>query len=216
MYLTFSPGNNGENAYGPEPEAFEKPVVIPIVAAFVVFAGVQVYSVMKLQEATQKAAVAMQEIEQKQQELNEELRKLEQVDVSLQEGSHEQFGQDEAAGRETAAVRVAAGKMLAEDFFGSRSVSITSQLKTNLKAFKATCGRLPTAQEGVSVLAVGAKASGCTGWTGSSQDLAADNIDFPLYFQASGTNQVTLYTYGKDGQPGGEGENKDYRMDISL
>ncbi len=71
-------------------------------------------------------------------------------------------------------------------------------------------GRYPTTQEGLSALA--AKPAGAENWEGPylTRGLPNDPWGRPYIYQCPGAHgEYDLYSYGRDGVQGGEGEDKD-------
>lgn len=78
-----------------------------------------------------------------------------------------------------------------------------------LDQFRLDVGRYPTTQEGLNALAVN---PGADKWEGPylKKGLPADPWDRPYQFQSPGSHgEYDLWSYGRDGQPGGDGEDKD-------
>jgi len=78
-----------------------------------------------------------------------------------------------------------------------------------LDQFRLDVGRYPTTQEGLNALAVN---PGADKWEGPylKKGLPADPWDRPYQFQSPGSHgDYDLWSYGRDGQPGGDGEDKD-------
>jgi general secretion pathway protein G len=78
-----------------------------------------------------------------------------------------------------------------------------------LDQFKLDTSRYPTTQEGLSVLMTN---PGIDGWEGPYLKKALPNDPWgkPYSYQCPGTHgDYDLLTYGRDGTPGGEGEDKD-------
>jgi general secretion pathway protein G len=78
-----------------------------------------------------------------------------------------------------------------------------------LDQFKLDTSRYPTTQEGLSVLMTN---PGIDGWEGPYLKKALPNDPWgkPYNYQCPGTHgDYDLLTYGRDGTPGGEGEDKD-------
>jgi general secretion pathway protein G len=78
-----------------------------------------------------------------------------------------------------------------------------------LDQFRLDVGRYPTAQEGLNALMVN---PGATGWEGPylKKALPADPWGKPYQYLCPGTHgEYDLLSYGRDGNPGGEGEDKD-------
>lgn len=70
-------------------------------------------------------------------------------------------------------------------------------------------GRYPTTQEGLNALVTN---PGIDNWQGPylRKSLPNDPWGKPYHYQSPGTHgEYDLVSYGKDGSPGGEGENKD-------
>lgn len=78
-----------------------------------------------------------------------------------------------------------------------------------LDAFRLDIGRYPTTQEGLAALTAN---PGIDGWDGPylKKGLPNDPWKKPYQYQVPGTHgDYDLFSYGADGAPGGEGENKD-------
>jgi general secretion pathway protein G len=78
-----------------------------------------------------------------------------------------------------------------------------------LDQFRLDVGRYPTTPEGLNALAVN---PGADKWEGPylKKGLPADPWDRPYQYQSPGTHgEYDLWSYGRDGQPGGDGEDKD-------
>jgi general secretion pathway protein G len=78
-----------------------------------------------------------------------------------------------------------------------------------LDQFRLDVGRYPTAQEGLNALMVN---PGVTGWEGPylKKALPPDPWGKPYQYLCPGTHgEYDLFSYGRDGNPGGEGEDKD-------
>jgi len=78
-----------------------------------------------------------------------------------------------------------------------------------LDQFRLDVGRYPTAQEGLNALMVN---PGATGWEGPylKKALPPDPWGKPYQYLCPGTHgEYDLFSYGRDGTPGGEGEDKD-------
>ncbi len=78
-----------------------------------------------------------------------------------------------------------------------------------LDQFRLDVGRYPTTQEGLNALAAN---PGVDKWEGPylKKGLPADPWDRPYQYQSPGTHgEYDLLSWGRDGQPGGEGEDKD-------
>ena len=80
-----------------------------------------------------------------------------------------------------------------------------------VEQFRLDMNRLPTTEEGLVVLNVAPANE--PNWTGPylKKDVPKDPWGHPYVYLAPGThnNDFDLMCYGKDGQPGGEGENAD-------
>jgi len=82
-------------------------------------------------------------------------------------------------------------------------------IEEGLDAFRLDTGRYPTTAEGLNALNVD---PGVDGWSGPYLKKTTPNDPWnkPYQYQSPGTHgEYDLYSYGKDGVPGGEGENKD-------
>lgn len=83
-------------------------------------------------------------------------------------------------------------------------------LGQSLDHFRLDTGRYPTTQEGLSALVTN---PGITNWDGpylKKNEIPKDPWGKAYTYQCPGTHsEYDLYSYGLDGTPGGEGENKD-------
>ncbi len=78
-----------------------------------------------------------------------------------------------------------------------------------LDAFRLDTGRYPTTSEGLNALTTG---PGVEGWSGPYLKKTTPNDPWgrPYQYQSPGSHgEYDLLSFGKDGAPGGEGENKD-------
>jgi len=78
-----------------------------------------------------------------------------------------------------------------------------------LDQFRLDVGRYPTGQEGLNALMVN---PGATGWEGPylKKAVPADPWGKPYQYLCPGTHgEYDLFSYGRDGNPGGDGEDKD-------
>ncbi len=78
-----------------------------------------------------------------------------------------------------------------------------------LDAFRLDTGRYPTTAEGLNALVTN---PGAEGWNGPylKKGIPNDAWKKPYQYQAPGSHgDYDLFSYGADGAPGGEGENKD-------
>jgi general secretion pathway protein G len=78
-----------------------------------------------------------------------------------------------------------------------------------LDQFRLDAGRYPTTQEGLNALMVN---PGVTGWEGPylKKALPPDPWGKPYQYACPGTHgEYDLFSYGRDGNPGGDGEDKD-------
>jgi general secretion pathway protein G len=78
-----------------------------------------------------------------------------------------------------------------------------------LDHFRLDVGRYPTTQEGLNALMVNA---GIEKWDGPylKKALPSDPWDKPYHYQCPGSHgEYDLFSYGRDGAPGGVGEDKD-------
>jgi general secretion pathway protein G len=87
-------------------------------------------------------------------------------------------------------------------------------LRGALQTMRLDISRWPTEQEGLGLLITKpASAEAAQGWAGPylDEDVPQDPWGHPYQFaaQASGNNPFTLYSYGADGKPGGEGQDAD-------
>lgn len=82
-------------------------------------------------------------------------------------------------------------------------------LGQGLDQFRLDAGRYPTTQEGLNALAVN---PGVPNWDGPYLKKAVPNDPWgrPYGYQSPGSHgEYDLYSYGRDGSPGGEGEDAD-------
>lgn len=83
-------------------------------------------------------------------------------------------------------------------------------LEKALDTYRLDVGRYPSSEEGLNALA--RKPGSVTGWNGPylKKDVPMDPWGHPYQFRSPGANaEIELTSYGKDGQPGGAGENAD-------
>ncbi len=84
-------------------------------------------------------------------------------------------------------------------------------LETALDEFRLDVGRYPTTEEGLDALIK--KPSGCEGWDGPylrKNKVPLDPWGRPYHYESPGEHgDYDLYSYGKDGKPGGKGEDAD-------
>lgn len=82
-------------------------------------------------------------------------------------------------------------------------------LGQTLDHFRLDVGRYPSMQEGLNALVTN---PGMENWEGPYLKKALPNDPWgkPYHYQAPGTHgEYDLFSYGRDGSPGGEGEDKD-------
>ena len=87
-------------------------------------------------------------------------------------------------------------------------------LRGALQTMRLDISRWPTEQEGLALLTTKpANAEAAQGWAGPylDEEVPQDPWGHPYQYapQASGNNPFTLYSYGADGKPGGEGQDAD-------
>lgn len=78
-----------------------------------------------------------------------------------------------------------------------------------LDQFRLDVGRYPTTQEGLNALMVN---PGIENWDGPylKKNIPNDPWNRPYHYQSPGEHgEYDLFSYGRDGSPGGEGEDKD-------
>ena len=84
-------------------------------------------------------------------------------------------------------------------------------LGTALDTFRLDCGRYPTAQEGLAALRQ--RPFGLDRWDGPylKKDVPKDPWDRPYYYRSPGEagRPYDLLSYGADGAPGGDSDNRD-------
>src|SRR5207247_6732696 len=84
-------------------------------------------------------------------------------------------------------------------------------LGTALDTFRLDVGRYPTTQEGLAALRQ--RPFGTDRWDGPylKKDIPKDPWDHPYYYRSPGAagRPYDLFSYGADGAPGGEGDNRD-------
>jgi general secretion pathway protein G len=85
-----------------------------------------------------------------------------------------------------------------------------NSLEQALDQFRLDVGRYPTTDEGLEAL--NSMPASAEGWSGPylKKAIPLDPWGKPFVYQQPGTNsEMDLYSYGKDGRPGGTGENAD-------
>ncbi|BCF93034.1 MULTISPECIES: type II secretion system major pseudopilin GspG [Paraburkholderia] len=85
-----------------------------------------------------------------------------------------------------------------------------SGLEKALDTFRLDVGRYPTTEEGLTALVT--KPATVTQWNGPylKKEVPLDPWGHPYQYQSPGANsEIDLRSYGKDGQPGGTGDNAD-------
>ena len=100
----------------------------------------------------------------------------------------------------------------------ARRVAAKAQINgfmTALGAYKLDTGLFPTTEQGLAVLR--AKPEGLTQWNGPylPQDIPNDPWGHPYVYASPGQANPSgfdLQSYGRDGRPGGEGEDADLRQ----
>ncbi|MCB1954260.1 MAG: type II secretion system major pseudopilin GspG [Rhodocyclaceae bacterium] len=97
---------------------------------------------------------------------------------------------------------------------GAKSKTANVQIKDfeqALELYKLDVGRFPSTDEGLNALV--AKPSSATGWNGpylKRKDLPADPWGRAYLYAAPGQHgEIDIYSYGADGNAGGDGENAD-------
>ena len=106
--------------------------------------------------------------------------------------------------------------LVAPKFFGrvgeAKQKSAKAQIElfgTALDALRLDVGRYPTTQEGLNSLVIN---PGVENWDGPyvKTGTITDPWKRPYQYQQPGTHgEFDLFSYGRDGNPGGEGEDKD-------
>ena len=94
-------------------------------------------------------------------------------------------------------------------------------LRGALQTMRLDISRWPTEQEGLALLTTKpANAEAAQGWAGPylDEEVPQDPWGHPYQYapQASGNNPFTLYSYGADGKPGGEGQDADIGYDDDV
>ena len=83
-------------------------------------------------------------------------------------------------------------------------------LEKSLDAYRLDTGHYPTTQQGLSALVT--QPSGTTGWAGPylKKGVPMDPWGHPYQYKSPGEHgEYDVWSYGKDGAPGGTGENAD-------
>ncbi|MCB1702155.1 MAG: type II secretion system major pseudopilin GspG [Pseudomonadales bacterium] len=83
-------------------------------------------------------------------------------------------------------------------------------LEQSLEMYKLDVGRFPSNEEGLSALVT--KPGSATGWNGPylKSDVPLDPWNREYLYKYPGEHgELDIYSYGQDGQPGGEGEDSD-------
>ncbi len=82
-------------------------------------------------------------------------------------------------------------------------------LKTALQTYRLDVGRYPSAEEGLAALQLRPEGAGAPTWAGPylDENLPADPWGNPYQYrdEPAGGQEFTLYSFGADGAPGGEG-----------
>ncbi len=95
----------------------------------------------------------------------------------------------------------------------AKAASDLATLSQQLQLFHHDCDRYPTSEEGLQALRVAP--SDVRNWSGpyTTKDIPADPWGNEYVYEEnagqSGSDSFTLYSYGSDGAPGGEGEAAD-------
>jgi general secretion pathway protein G len=87
-----------------------------------------------------------------------------------------------------------------------------AQLSSNLQTFHLNCDRYPTTEEGLQALRT--QPTDAPGWKGPyiTKDIPLDPWGNDYVYECpgpSGDDSFTLLSYGRDGAPGGEGDDAD-------
>jgi general secretion pathway protein G len=96
---------------------------------------------------------------------------------------------------------------------GAKTKTTSIQIKDleqSLEMYKLDVGRFPSTEEGLSALVE--KPGSATGWNGPylKSDVPMDPWNREYHYKYPGEHgELDLYSYGQDGQPGGEGEDAD-------
>ncbi|OOF20392.1 type II secretion system protein GspG [Salinivibrio sp. IB574] len=82
-------------------------------------------------------------------------------------------------------------------------------LSSAIKTYRLDTGELPTTEQGLSALMV--KPSNVVGWNGPylSKAIPNDPWNRPYHYELKPNYEFLLYSYGRDGEKGGEGEDAD-------
>lgn len=101
------------------------------------------------------------------------------------------------------------------DLFGRAQGKVAEiqigNLRNALDQFRLDMRRYPSSEEGLSAL-IERPANGAERWSGPYLDKTSgitDPWDRPYVYSSSGGSDYELASYGADGAPGGDGENKD-------
>jgi general secretion pathway protein G len=89
------------------------------------------------------------------------------------------------------------------------AIAQIASIEQGLDKFRLDTGRYPTTQEGLASLVTN---PGIEKWDGPyiKSSLLVDPWNKPYQYQSPGTHgEFDLFSYGRDGQPGGEGQDKD-------
>ena len=97
----------------------------------------------------------------------------------------------------------------------AKAASDIATLSSALSQFRLDCDRFPTTEEGLDALRT--QPSDVKGWrVYLEKPIPADPWGNPYVYEypgSGGEDTYTLLSYGKDGAPGGEGENQDIGND---
>lgn len=200
-YLALIPGFEGENSYGkPKPPALIKQKFGAVAMAFLAVFANGVVTGYQRAKARNEARHQMDNGQGNQGVAQQQRQKNQSVSL----------GSNKPKPPVTELERTP--KWSAEQLF---SISGRNLVRRELVRFQSTCQRVPTSAEGLSALGTTSRISDCPSWSGVLTAFNKGNLTYPVYYNPSGATAV-VYTYGADNQPGGDGPNKDRRMDIQI
>lgn len=101
-----------------------------------------------------------------------------------------------------------------EDGKRARAIADISAFENALEQYKVDCGDYPTTDQGLNALREKPSSDPPAGWNGAYLQKAISNDPWgnPYQFASPGTHNtegVDIWSYGKDGKEGGEGNNAD-------
>jgi uncharacterized membrane protein YhaH (DUF805 family) len=222
VYLMAWPGDPEKNEYGePDRERSLPGVIVALVLSLGFAAGTSYYAISNIEQTQKSLIVKVQKVEKLKNDITGSKSKALEESVRAIPLPKSVEKKQKSAERSTAQINNAmasmsqTGKWTAEDFFLKERENLQIVISSELARFRRLCGRLPSAtQERLFVLNLGKRAKLCPKWTGRIPRMSPENFSFPVYLSKVSDRHMTIYTYGADNQAGGDGPNRDWRLDI--